>query len=97
MIILLTVLSCLAALAFLAVVAGYVTHITRTLERIGGKNSLLAKISYGVRAIETETGNIAPQVTQLNGALTAAAGGLTAIDATLARIIAAAVTQGRAS
>ncbi len=97
MVVLLTVLSCLAALVFLATVAVLVTRITRVLERIGGRNSLLAKISYGVRAIEVETGHIAPQVTQLNGALSAAAGGLGAIDATLGRIVATALKQGRAS
>lgn len=94
---LLTLLSALAALAFLATVAVFVTRIMRVLERIGGKDSLLAKIRYGVRAIEVETGHIAPQVTQLNGALSAAAGGFAAIDATLGRIVTAAVAQERAS
>ncbi len=95
MIVLLTLLSCLAAVIFLVVVAVYVTRITRTLERIGGANSLLAKIMYGVRAIETETGQIPVQVIKLNGSLNAAAGGLGAIDGTLVRIIDAAVKQGQ--
>lgn len=94
MIVLLTLLSCLAAVVFLVVVAVFVTRITRTLERIGGANSLLAKIAYGVRAIEIETEQIPRQVLKLNGSLTAAAGGLSAIDGTLVRIIEAAVKQG---
>lgn len=93
MIILLTVLSCLAAVLFLVVLAVFVTRITSTLERIGGANSLLAKIMYGVRAIETETGQIPVQVIKLNASLTAAAGGLSAIDGTLTRIIDAAIRQ----
>ncbi len=94
MIILLTVLSALATLLFFGVVAVYVLRITRTLERIGGSDSALSQITYGVRAIEVETGGIPKQVTQLNQALTAAAGGLKAIDGTLVRIIDAAVKQG---
>jgi len=95
MIIWLTLLSCLAAVLFLVVLAVFVTRITRTLERIGGADSLLAKIMYGVRAIETETGQIPAQVIKLNGSLNAAAGGLSAIDATLVRIIEAASRQGQ--
>ncbi len=95
MIVLLALASCMAAVLFLVVVAIYVTRITRTLERIGGVNSLLAKITYGVRAIETETGHIPTQVVTLNASLGAAAGGLKTIDDTLVRIINAAGKQGQ--
>ena len=95
MIIVLTVLSLLAALAFFVVVAIFVSKISFHLESIGGSDSALSKISYGVRAIETETGGIAPQVTRLNRALGEAALGLKAIDETLVRIVGAAVAQGK--
>ncbi len=94
MIVLLTLLSALATVLFFGVVAIFVLRITRTLERIGGSDSALSKITYGVRAIEVETGGIPRHVTQLNQALTAAAGGLKAIDDTLVRIVDAAVKQG---
>ena len=51
---LLTLLSCLAALALLAVVAVYLVLIGRELDAIGGNpTSYLAKIRFGLRAIET--------------------------------------------
>jgi len=94
MTVLLTIFSVLAVVAFFVVVAVFVHRIAIALESIGGTDSSLSKIRYGVRAIEVETGHIAPQVTQLNQALAAAAGGLKSIDDTLARIAAAAVKQG---
>jgi hypothetical protein len=53
----------------------------------GAKASFLSKIRMGVRAIEVQTGFIAPQVTKLNGTLTSIRDGLTAIDDNLAGVI----------
>jgi hypothetical protein len=85
---------------FLAL-ALFLRRIAMTLEDIGGPSTafyrstnLLAKIRLGVRAIETQTSALAPEVTALNGALAAVGDGLAAIDANLAGTIAAAVRQG---
>ncbi len=73
----LTVLSVLAVVAFAAVLVIYLMAILRTLEAIGGRpTSYLAKIRLGVRAIESETGALAPQVTRLNESASALLGGL---------------------
>ena len=73
----LTILSSLAVVAFAAVLVVYLVAILRTLEAIGGRpTSYLAKIRLGVRAIESETGALAPQVTRLNESASALFGGL---------------------
>ena len=70
-------LTCLATLLLLAVVAINVVRITAVLKGIGGTpTSWLAKLRLGLRAIETETGQIEPQVTTLNSGLAAVDGGL---------------------
>ncbi|HSH37304.1 MAG TPA: hypothetical protein VK993_00850 [Chthoniobacterales bacterium] len=75
--VLLVTLSCLAALLLLAVVAINVIRITGVLEGIGERpTSWLAKLRLGLRAIETETAQIEPQVTTLNSGLAAVDGGL---------------------
>lgn len=75
--ILFVTLTCLATLLLLAVVAINVVRITGILEGIGGTpTSWLAKLRLGLRAIETETAQIEPQVTTLNSGLTAVDGGL---------------------
>src|SRR5262249_44967086 len=85
MIVLLTVLSCLAALALLGVVAVYLVRIIRALEGIGGPpTSYLAKIRFGLRAIETETGHLRPQAAALTEGLRALATGLRAVEGDLA-------------
>ncbi|MDQ6765440.1 MAG: hypothetical protein M3Z22_04985 [Verrucomicrobiota bacterium] len=77
MIILLTSLSCFAAVLLLAVVAVYLFRIAHRLEEIGGPPiSRLAKIRFGLRAIETETSHLGPQVTMLNNGLKALDGGV---------------------
>jgi hypothetical protein len=89
MIVLLTLLSCLAALALLGVVAVYLVRIIRALEGIGGTpTSYLAKIRFGLRAIETETGQIRPQVTALTEGLRALDGGLRSVERDLAAALA---------
>lgn len=85
---LLTLLSCLAALALLAVVAVYLILISDQLSRIGGDpTSYLAKIRFGLRAIEQETGLLAPQVTQLNEGLRSLDQGLRAVDDELSKVV----------
>lgn len=81
MIILLTALSAIAVVALFGTLIAYLLLITTTLDSIGGRpTSFLAKITLGVRAIETETAALAPQVTQLNDGLSSVASGLKGID-----------------
>lgn len=92
MIVLLTTLTCLAAVLLLVVVAVNLVRINHVLEWIGGMpNSWLAKIRFGLRAIETETGQLAPLVTNLNTGLSALDGGLRQVE----RDLSAAVTSLR--
>ena len=79
-IILLTLASCLAVLLLLAVVAIDLRRIISELDDIGGASrSYLAKIRYGLRAIEVETAQLAPQGTALNRGLRALDGGLRSV------------------
>ncbi len=67
----LTILSALEVLAFVGALVVMLRRIVAILERIGGSpTSSLAKIVFGVRAIEKETSHLAPQVTRLNDGLT---------------------------
>jgi hypothetical protein len=97
----LALLSALGVAALFLALALFLRAISRTLEEIGGPAShfvapanYLAKIRFGVRAIERETDALAPQVTRLNAGLTAVRDGLRAIDANLAGLIAAVSRQG---
>lgn len=95
MLLLLTVLTALLVLALVGVLVVYLVRIISVLERVGGTpTSLLAKIRLGVRAIEQETGALAPEVTHLNEGLTTLAVGLRAVDDHLAGTVAAVVKQG---
>ena len=92
---LLTLLSVVGAAALFIALALFLFAITGQLERIGGeekgygvKASYLSKIRLGVRAIETETGMIAPQVTLLNDTLSKVRDGLVVVDGNLAGVIA---------
>ncbi len=77
----LTILSALEVLAFVGALIVYLVRIVDSLERTGGSPaSSLARVSFGVRAIEKETSHLAPQVTQLNEGLTALAGKLGVVD-----------------
>ena len=85
MIVLLTLLTCLAVVALLAVVAVNLIRIIRELEAIGGTpTSYLAKLRFGLRAIESETAQLAPHVTSLNKGLRALDDGLRAVERDLA-------------
>lgn len=88
--ILLVTLTCLAAVLLLVVVAVNLIRINHALEWIGGKPvSWLAKIRFGLRAIETETGQLAPLVTSLNTGLGALDGGLRQVENDLSAAVAA--------
>ena len=87
--VLLTLLSCLLAVALLLVVAVGLIRIIRELEGIGGTpTSFLAKIRFGLRAIETETSQLRPQVTALNKGLGALDEGLAAVERDLGAALA---------
>ncbi len=87
MIIWLTLLSALQVLAFVGALVAFLQRIAATLERIGGvPTSYLAKISFGVRAIEKETSHLAPQVTQLNVGLSALRDKLGGVDGQLGSV-----------
>lgn len=98
--IVLMVLSVLAASALFIALVIFLVKISTELEKIGGeergygvKASFLSKIRVGVRAIEVETGMIAPQVTKLNGTLTQVRDGLIVVDKNLAGLITAVSAQ----
>ena len=91
---LLALLSVIAVAALFIALATFLFAIISQLETIGGeakgygaRSSFLSKIRLGVRAIEVQTGFIAPQVTKLNGTLTSVRDGLAAIDDNLAGVI----------
>lgn len=94
MIVLLTVLSALAVLAFAGVLAWFLFRVVVELEHIGGEpDSYLAKIGFGVQAIDKETSHLAPQVTQLNQNLVTLTEKLTVVDGHL-RSVAEALSSG---
>lgn len=81
MIVRFTVLSAVEVLLFVGVLIRFLGQIASTLERIGGSpTSSLAKVSFGVRAIEKETSHLQPQVVALNGGLSALATKLGVVD-----------------
>ena len=97
---LLTLLSVIGAAALFIALAIFLFAISTQLEKIGGeergyglKASYLSKIRVGVRAIEVETGLIAPQVTLLNETLTQVRDGLIVVDNNLGGMIAAVSKQ----
>ena len=97
---LLMLLSVVGAAALFIALALFLNAITTQLEKIGGEEkgygvraSYLSKIRMGVRAIESETGMIAPQVTRLNGTLTKVRDGLVVVDDNLGGVIAAVSKQ----
>ncbi len=88
--VLLVTLTCLAAVLLLVVVAVNLVRINHALDWIGGTPiSWLAKIRWGLRAIETETGLLAPLVTNLNTGLGALDGGLRQVESDLSAAVAA--------
>ena len=83
----LTILSALQVLAFVGALIAFLGRIVAALERIGGSpSSSLAKVSFGVRAIEKETSHLAPQVALLNQGLVSLGGKLAVVDAHLGTV-----------
>ncbi|MFL5699915.1 MAG: hypothetical protein ACJ797_22785 [Ktedonobacteraceae bacterium] len=94
----LTILSALEVLTFAGALVYFLNRIASTLERIGGTpDSYLAKLSFGLRAIEKETSHLAPQVTQLNQGLEALAGELSTSDEHLKSVAEALVEEKEVS
>jgi hypothetical protein len=98
--VLLALISVLGAAALFVALALFLRAIDGELETIGGPATrfnvpanFLAKIRLGVRAIERQTDALAPQVTRLNGGLSAVRDGLWAIDGNLAKLIASVSKQ----
>lgn len=92
----LMILTALAVVTLVVVLAYFLFKIIALLESIGGTpTSFLAKLRLGLRAIETETGHLPPQVTKLNGTLGTIADGLGVVDQHLQGTIEAAVKQPR--
>jgi hypothetical protein len=83
---LMTALSALLCLIFLGALALALVRLNPVLGRIGGEpTSLLAKLRFGLRAIERETSHLPGQVTRINRGLDRIAQGLVAVDGHLER------------
>lgn len=94
MTLLLTWLSVLLVWLVFLVLAFALVRISAALRAIGGTpTSFLAKLRLGLRAIDTETAHLAPQVTQLNAALSQVAEGLKEVDRHLAGTLKAVQAQ----
>lgn len=88
MLIILTVISALVVVAFFTVLIWYLIQIAQVLEAIGGRDdSFLAKLAFGLRAIQQETAYLPTEVARLNTALSEVAGGLQQVDERLAGTI----------
>ena len=94
MLVLLTIISAFVVVIFFGVLTVYLFQISTTLEAIGGKpDSFLAKLAFGLRAIEQETGHLPTEVSKLNPALAQVAAGLQQVDERLVKTIEAVVRQ----
>jgi hypothetical protein len=92
---LLMALSALLVLVFLGALAYALIKISFVLETIGGTpTSYLAKLRFGLRAIERETSHLPPAVGKINQSLEAIAGGLVEVDGRLAGTVEALKKQG---
>lgn len=69
----LVILTVAEILVVVVVLAAYLIAISRSLSRISDN---LGKVSFGVRAIETQTSSIGPSVVRANEQLTTIAGAL---------------------
>jgi hypothetical protein len=93
---LMTLLSALLTLLFLGVLAYALIRLHPVLASIGATpTSYLAKLRFGLRAIERETSHLPGQATRINQKLGAVAAGLSAVDGHLERTEAALEAQGR--
>ncbi|MDP8950505.1 MAG: hypothetical protein M3N00_09780 [Actinomycetota bacterium] len=95
MVVLLTILSVLAVLVLFGALVFYLVRIIGALESIGGetpkgyssRSSYLSKISFGVRAIERQTGHLEPEVSRLNEGLAGVEEGLRSVEGHLERTV----------
>jgi len=93
--VLLTVLTILLVLVLAGALVIYLFKIIHALEAIGGDpDSLLAKVRWGLRAIEKQSDVIGPQVTRLNAGLGAIEQGLGQVEANLSALGEALERQG---
>lgn len=103
-----TILTVVLVLALVAVLVVGVTKIIVTLERVGGGSmsymgenmgdrlSGLAKIRWGLRAIEHQTSAIEPQVSRLNEGLVGLDDALGEVETGLEGLVEALEAQGGA-
>jgi ABC-type branched-subunit amino acid transport system permease subunit len=70
---LLIVLTVVEIVVFVGALATYLIVIARSLRRI---SQSLGKVTFGVRAIETQCASVGPSVTRVNEQLTVIAGAL---------------------
>lgn len=93
--VLLTTLTVVLVLVLVAVLVGFLLAIIAELEAIGGHpDSLLAKVRWGVRAIERQTDAIEPEVGQLNRSLGELDEGLGSVGGHVAGVLEALERQG---
>lgn len=71
--VLLIVLTVVEILVLVGALAAYLVAIARSLRRISAK---LGKVTFGVRAIETQCSSVGPSVTRINEQLRVIAGAL---------------------
>lgn len=83
----------LVVLVFLVLAVALVKISTRLREIGGTPTSYLAKLRLGLRAIDTETAHLEPQVSRLNETLGRTAEGLESIEQNLAGTLEAARKQ----
>ena len=69
----LIVLTLVEVLLLVVVLAGYLIAIARTLRNV---SQTLGLVTFGVRAIESQTASIGPRLTEVNGALEQVAAGI---------------------
>jgi hypothetical protein len=93
---LMTLLTALLTLVFLGVLAVALIRLHPLLARIGGTpTSYLAKLRFGLRAIERETSHLPGQVARINEGLGDLASGLSGVEHHLAGAEAALKAQER--
>lgn len=81
--VLLIILTVVEILVVVGALAYYLIVISRSLERISAN---LGKVTFGVRAIETQCESIGPSVTRINEQLTGIAGALETVTAKAHRL-----------
>ena len=80
---LLIVLTVVEIVIFVGALAVYLIAIARSLRRI---SQSLGKVTFGVRAIETQCASVGPSVTRINEQLTAIAGALEGVSVKAERL-----------